>query len=102
MPSHLLRSSDNHRLCESRQRRGLGPGHSYDGVDQHGDEPQLGQHLVVLRGQQGLLAEVRWRERVVTGSAAPTVAQGELGPGRELVLFIVGAAVSDAFAAAWK
>ena len=42
------------------------------------------------------------RTTLAASSAAPTVAQGELGPGRELVLFIVGAAVSDAFAAAWK
>ena len=51
------------RVREPRERRRLGPGDPYDGVHQQGDEPQLGQHLVVLGGQQGLLREVRRGQR---------------------------------------
>ena len=47
------------RFSQSAQRCRLRPGHRDDRVDQHGDEPELGKHFVVLRRQKRLFRELR-------------------------------------------
>ena len=59
----LLTRGQPRSFREARQGRCLAPGHADDCVHQHRDEPELGEDLVVLRGEEGLLGEVGGRER---------------------------------------
>ena len=59
----LLTCGQPSSLGEARQRRCLAPGHTNNRVHQHRDEPELGEHLVMFRGQESLLRQVRGRQR---------------------------------------
>lgn len=72
------------RVGDGRQRGGLVPGHVDDGVHEEQDETKLGENLVVFRGHERLLGQLRGRGR----------GQGRPEDGRDLVLLVATAGVA--------